>query len=81
MLLAASLALGLALPALPAVRQLQSSTTEQVVWRDAASGAELARSDQFPRMSPGILVTPGFAGLQDFLTLEGHIIALQVTPA
>jgi hypothetical protein len=62
-------------------RQLQSYTTEQVVWRDAATGTELARSDQFPRMSPGILVTPGYAALQYFLTLEGRIIALQVTPA
>jgi len=29
-------------------------------------------------MSAGILVTPGYAGLQYFLTAEGHIIALQV---
>jgi hypothetical protein len=31
-------------------------------------------------MSAGILVTPGYAGLQYFLTASGHIIALQVTP-
>lgn len=61
-------------------KQLQSYTTEQVVWRDAATGKELARSDQFPKMSAGILVTPSYAGLQYFLTADGHIIALQVVP-
>jgi hypothetical protein len=29
-------------------------------------------------MTPGILVTPGYAGLQYFLSYDGHIIALQV---
>ena len=31
-------------------------------------------------MSAGILVTPGYAGLQYFLTADGHIIELQVGP-
>jgi hypothetical protein len=62
-------------------RQLKSYTTEQVGWREAATGQELARSDQFPKMSPGILVTPGFGGLQYFLSLSGEIRALQVAPA
>jgi hypothetical protein len=31
-------------------------------------------------MSAGILVTPGYAGLEYFLTANGHIIELQVTP-
>lgn len=61
-------------------KQLQSYTTEQVIWRDAATGKQLASSDQFPKMSAGILVTPGYAGLQYFLTASGHIIELQVTP-
>jgi hypothetical protein len=62
-------------------RQLQSYETEQVVWRDAASGQELARSDQFPKMSAGILVTPTFGALQYFLTAAGQILALQVAPS
>lgn len=62
-------------------KQLKSYTTEQVVWRDAATGKELARSDAFPKMSAGILVTPGYAGLQYFLTASGHVIALQVDPS
>lgn len=59
-------------------KQLQSYTTEQVVWRNAATGATLATSDYFSKMTPGILVTPGYAGLQYFLTEDGHIIGLQV---
>jgi hypothetical protein len=61
-------------------KQLKKYTTEQVIWRDAATGKELASSDQFPKMSAGILVTPGYAGLQYFLTASGHIIELQVGP-
>ncbi len=59
---------------------LKNYTTEQVIWRNAQTGQELASSSQFPKMTQGILVTPGYAGLQYFLTASGHIIALQVTP-
>jgi hypothetical protein len=59
---------------------LKHYTTEQVIWRNAQTGKELASSSQFPKMTQGILVTPGYAGLQYFLTADGHIIALQVTP-
>jgi hypothetical protein len=59
---------------------LKYYSTEQVIWRNAQTGAELAASSQFPKMTQGILVTPGYAGLQYFLTADGHIIALQVTP-
>ena len=62
-------------------KQLKNYSTEQVVWRNAATGKELARSDEFPKMSAGILVTPGYAGLQYFLTASGHIIELQVKPS
>jgi hypothetical protein len=61
-------------------KQLKKYTTEQVIWRNAATGKQLASSDQFPKMSAGILVTPGYAGLQYFLTASGHIIELQVSP-
>jgi hypothetical protein len=55
--------------------------TEQILWRDAASGKVLAASDYFPAMSPGILVTPGYGGLIYELLYNGHIMALQVAPA
>ncbi len=59
---------------------LKNYTTEQVIWRNAQTGQELASSSLFPKMTQGILVTPGYAGLQYFLSANGHIIALQVTP-
>ncbi len=60
---------------------LQDYTTEQVVWRDAATGAELARTGDLPKMTTGILVTPAYGGLQHYLTADGHVYALQVLPA
>ncbi|MEU6235161.1 hypothetical protein [Kitasatospora sp. NPDC047058] len=59
---------------------LKKYDTEQVVWRDAEFGTELARSSQLSKMTQGILVTPGYAGLQYFLTADGHVIGLQVGP-
>lgn len=55
--------------------------TEQIVWRDAATGNMLAESDFFPAMSPGILVTPGYGGLIYDMLVNGRIMALQVVPA
>ncbi|MEE1783236.1 hypothetical protein PUR71_09960 [Streptomyces sp. SP17BM10] len=59
---------------------LKKYDTEQVVWRRAQDGTELARSSQLPKMTQGILVTPGYAGLQYFLTADGHVTGLQVAP-
>jgi hypothetical protein len=56
------------------------SYTEQILWRDAASGKVLAASDYFPAMSPGILVTPGYGGLIHEMLYNGHIMNLQVAP-
>jgi hypothetical protein len=53
--------------------------TEQIQWRDDASGKVLAASDYTP-MSPGILVTPGYGGLIYEMLYNGHIMALQVAP-
>ncbi|MEU1287985.1 hypothetical protein [Kitasatospora sp. NPDC005856] len=59
---------------------LKKYTTEQIVWRRAQDGTELARSSQLPKMTQGILVTPGYAALQYFLTADGHVTGLQVAP-
>jgi hypothetical protein len=37
--------------------------------------------ERVPKMTQRILVTPGYASLQYFLTADGHIVGLQVTPA
>jgi hypothetical protein len=57
---------------------LKYYTMEQVVWRSADTGTELARSDFFDKMVTGILVTPGFGGLLYYLSQSGKLIALQV---
>ncbi|MGB0025853.1 MAG: hypothetical protein WBP64_03345 [Nitrososphaeraceae archaeon] len=54
--------------------------TEQIVWRDAATGKILAQSDFFPAMSPGILITPGYGGVMHEILYNGHMMALQVAP-
>ncbi len=59
---------------------LKHYTMEQVVWRSANTGTELARSDYFDKMVTGILVTPGFGGLMYYMALDGKLIALQVGP-
>ena len=55
--------------------------TEQIVWREAATGKILEQSDYFSAMSPGILVTLGYGGLIYELLYNGHIMTLQVAPA
>ena len=57
---------------------LRNYTSEQVVWRDAASGKELARTSDLPKMTTGILVTPAYGGIDHYLAANGHIYALQV---
>lgn len=54
--------------------------TEQVEWRDAATGKLLAASDYFSGMSTGALPEPGYGGLLYYMALNGHIMALQVLP-
>jgi hypothetical protein len=56
------------------------SYTEQVQWRDAATGKLLAASDYFSGMSAGALPAPGFGGILYYMTFNGHIMALQVLP-
>jgi hypothetical protein len=51
---------------------------EQYVWRNAATGRELARSDYVNAMSQGILPTPGFGGLVYMLQSNGGVAAFQV---
>jgi len=54
--------------------------TEQVTWRDAATGRILAESDFFEPLTLGSLITPGFGGRVYFPTGKGFI-TMQVMPA
>jgi hypothetical protein len=60
---------------------INASYTEQVVWRDAATGKLLAASDYFTPMSFGSQVVPGYGGLSYHVLQDGHIMALKVLPA
>jgi hypothetical protein len=60
---------------------LQSYTQESVVFRDAATGQELARSAALPKMTSGALVTPGDGGAITYLGLDGEVYQLTVRPA
>jgi hypothetical protein len=54
--------------------------TEQLTWRDAATGRILAESDFFEPLTINSLTTPGFGGRVYFPTAK-DFIALQVLPA
>ena len=58
----------------------KGSYTEQVTWRDAATGRIIAESDFFEPLTVGALITPGFGGRVYFPTGKGFIV-LQVMPA
>jgi len=51
---------------------------EQVVWRSAASGEELARSDFMPPKLPGDPLAPGFFGVWYYLGTAGDVYELKV---
>jgi hypothetical protein len=61
---------------LDSVQGILEAPHEQVVFRDAATGEELARSADLPRMSHGILVTPAFDGRFFELGHQGTITEL-----
>ena len=55
--------------------------TATVVFRDAATGRELARSARLPRMTQGSAVQPGYAGSVFFPSANGTLIKLTPHPA
>ena len=60
-------------------KDLGTYTEEAVVWRNAATGEELARSNYLPKMAQGALITPGPASATFYLGLAGTIQRLEVT--
>ncbi len=51
---------------------------EQIVWRRASDGKELARSELMPILTPGVPVAPGFFGTWYYLRLDGVLTELSV---
>jgi len=61
---------------------LKHYTTEQVIWRNAQTGKELASSSPFPKMTQGILVVPPKVTQQHHLGVQDrhHIRATPAVP-
>jgi hypothetical protein len=55
-------------------------STNTVVWRDARTGRELARSEEIPHMTQGSAVQPGYGGSMYFPGAEGMLIKLTPAP-
>jgi hypothetical protein len=59
-----------------------ANTTDFVVWRDAQTGDELARTKQpLPAMTSGTMIQPYYFGKMFYMGLEGDLIELTVQPA
>ncbi len=61
------------------MRCLRDHDKEEVVFRNAETGEEIARSEKLPKMTPGALVTPGADGELYYLGLAGDIYKITVT--
>jgi hypothetical protein len=66
---------------IPNGQPLGSNSSNYVVWREAESGRELARSDQLDPILSGTMVEPGYAGRMYYLGTSGEIKKLTVRPA
>jgi hypothetical protein len=56
------------------------NVSNTVVWRDAATGKELARSERVPHMTQGSAVQPGYGGSMYFPGAEGMLVKLTPAP-
>lgn len=65
--------IGTHIPDITSPTQFRTFQNEQVVWRDATTGKELARSDNLQPMTSGALVTPGFGGVVYYPILKGGL--------
>ena len=55
-----------------------TATNEQVVFRNAATGKELARSTALPRMSDGANISPGYGGRVYYPGVDGKLYEITV---
>lgn len=67
--------------AIPPREPLASHAHNRVIWRDANTGHELARSPSLPAVSTGSMVEPGYDGRMYYMGQASQIIELTVTPS
>jgi hypothetical protein len=65
---------------IPANQAPVSNKTDFVVWRDAQTGRELARSKQLPRFTSGTMLQPYYFGKMFYPALDGPLFELNVRP-
>ena len=65
--------------AIPFGQPLGTNRNDQVVWRVAATGRELARSRRLPAILNGTMVQPGYGGRMYYLQVH-KLIELTVSP-
>jgi hypothetical protein len=65
----------------PHGQEITDNTVDWVVWRNADTGDEIARSPLLTAVNSGTMVEPGYAGHMYFLARNGEIIDLTVRPA
>jgi hypothetical protein len=58
-----------------------SNTTDYMVWRNADTGQEIARTKQLPKMTTGTMIQPYYFGKMFYLGLQGDLIELNARPA
>jgi hypothetical protein len=66
--------------AIPGAEIPGRNATDTVVWRDARTGRELARSERVPQMTQGSAVQPGYGGSMYFPGAEGMLVKLTPAP-
>jgi len=66
---------------IPAGEYPGSNKTNTVVWRDAETGRELARSKPLPAVVSGTMVEPGYGGRMYYFSENSKLIELSVRPA
>jgi hypothetical protein len=64
----------------PRNQQIGTNTQDWVVWRNAETGHEIARSPLLQAVNGGTMVEPGYAGRMYFLAQSGKIIELTARP-
>lgn len=66
--------------AIPGAEIPGANKHDEVVWRDAATGAELARSAKLPAITGGTMVQPAYAGNVFYPTADGTLYKLMPAP-
>ena len=65
---------------IPANQAPVSNTADFVVWRDAQTGKELARTKQVPKFTSGTMIQPYYFGEMFYVGEDGDLSELSVLP-